>query len=101
MSEFAYDQAPSPGLAMKVASGGQIPRELERQAVAIDELHGLLSHLEERLSPLRLAKPEPASPDRDQPEAIRADLAQAVSNHTTQVLHATRRVQTLLNELEL
>lgn len=89
------------GNVSKRIDGGQVARELERQNMATTELHGALEHLEERLGPLRLAKPETAGPDRGQPDELRAELAQVIANGTASVVAATRRLQTLLHELEL
>jgi hypothetical protein len=99
MSELDY----SPQFASKLAVGGvgQIPRELDRQQGTLAELHETLAIVEDKLSPIRLAKPEPSAVERDAPEPTRADVAQAIALGTQQIEHATRRLRTLLNELEV
>lgn len=98
----AYADRGAAAMLTKERDLGQIPRELERQQEAGVELHNMVSRLEERLEAIRLAKPETAaSPERDHPEPIRADLAQAIANGTSQITTATRRLQTLLHELEV
>lgn len=81
---------------------GQIPQELQRQEHAAMQLQETISLLEDRLSAVRLAKPEPSGPDtRGEPEQMLADVALAVSAGTAQITLATRRLQSLLRELEL
>lgn len=89
-------------LQTKRPDGGQVTRELERQQAAGVELQTRLGELEDRLGPVRLSTPEAAMvTGMDDPEPVRADLAQAIANGTAQLLYATRRIQTLLHELEI
>lgn len=107
MAEYAFDSAPQSGgyqvtaNAVKSGGGGQVTREMERQWAAVEELHGRLGLLEDRLSIIRLGKPESAPSTRDQPEPVRADLAQGIAGVTARMEDATRRISTLLDEIEL
>lgn len=93
MSELAYDQP------MAKSREGQIPRELDRQARAVEELHVALSELEERTAAIRVPQPSPGADPR--PEAIRAGLAQMIAERADAIENATRRVRAMTAELEL
>jgi hypothetical protein len=101
MGDPMYEQPM--GYATKGTAGGpgQVSRELERQEVALSELHNEVSLLEERLRPVRLSGPERAGPDSARPEAIRVDVAQSIASRTYAVEEATRRIRVVLGELEL
>lgn len=104
MDEFAYSEAmeqPGQGYGRKVAGeGGQIPRDLERQTAALEQLHGVIGELEARTDVVRLGKPERAM-DTDAPQSVRSALGNEISSRTAVVESATRRLQTILHELEL
>lgn len=86
----------------KLPDSGGIPRELDRQQGAGLALQEVTSILEERLKPVRLAKPEPSGGiERDHPQPVRSDLEQAIANGTSQLTAAAHRLRTLINELEV
>jgi hypothetical protein len=90
---------PAYALSLKESHEGQIPRGLERQSRALDELHTSLSELEERLAPVRSIQPSPSADPA--PESIRAGLSQIIADRADSIDYATRRVRQITAELEL
>jgi hypothetical protein len=110
MEEYAYDQSgmtgaglSGPGVGYPMAKSlesAQIPRELSDQSAALDRLHATISELEARTTPLRLPKSERLS-DPDTPQPVRSMIANEIAERTGTIEQATRRLQTILHELEL
>lgn len=98
MEDHAFDQ---PYATKRIDGGGQIPRELATQAGSLEQLHATIGELEMRTQAIRIPRPEVAGMHPDSPAPVRSEVANEIAERTVTIEAATRRLNTLLHELEL
>ena len=94
MSEIAYQNTPTQ------VKEGQVVSQLDRQSRELDELHGTINELEQRLAPVLLAQ-DTATPDSGQPREVMAPIAERIASHNDSISSAAARLTWVIRSLEL
>lgn len=83
------------------SKGSQVFSMIEREAAELDQLHGAINQLEERLAPVVVPRPDRETVAGSQPREVMAPLADRIAGHGDNVANATARIRSLMNALEI